>query len=254
MKTTITAVQDKQSNWFSRWFDTSFYHSLYANRNQKEAAAFVDELILELNPDQHATMLDLGCGNGRHARQLAAKGFEVMGMDLAGSSIQEAKRYEKENLHFKRHDMRRPFGINRFDYIFNFFTSFGYFKTKEENDDVIRNIHEALKPGGYLLMDYMNSIYSEKQLVGKEEKEIDGIHYYLTRWTTNTHFYKKIVVDLESSAPFEYIEQVEKFSLADFHALFGKVNLKIEHVFGDYQLNPYESETSSRLIMLVKKL
>jgi SAM-dependent methyltransferase len=247
-------VQQEQTNWFSHWFDTSFYHSLYANRNEKEAAGFVDELVHELAPAAKSVMLDLGCGNGRHARQLAAKGFDVTGIDLAGSSIQEAKRYERENLRFRRLDMRRPFGVSRFDYVFNFFTSFGYFKTAGENLAVIRNIHDALKPGGYLLMDYMNSSYSERRLIREEEKEIDGIRYYLTRWTSTTHFFKKIVIDTGSKTPFEYTEQVEKLDLDNFHALFEQNSLKIEQVFGDYSLNEYDTESSPRLIMLVKKV
>ena len=243
----------QRANWFSQWFDTSFYHSLYANRNEEEARKFVNELLSELNPPPSSRMLDLGCGNGRHARQLASKGYRVLGMDLAGSSIQEAKRYEHDHLYFLRHDMRRPFGVSRFDYIFNFFTSFGYFRTEKENDDVIFNIHEALKPGGYLLMDYMNWIYSEKRMVDKEEKEIDGILYQLTRWTTNSHFFKKIEINTESATPYEYTEQVEKFSLSDFYKLFGKAGLTIEKVYGDYELGSFDSQTSPRMIMVVRR-
>ncbi len=56
--------------WFKSWFDSAYYHKLYAHRSEKEAADFIDELITALQPDQHAAMLDVGCGNGRHCRQI----------------------------------------------------------------------------------------------------------------------------------------------------------------------------------------
>src|SRR5690242_14410194 len=102
--------------WFKSWFDTAYYHKLYAHRSEKEAADCIDELIAELQPPPHAVMLDVGCGNGRHCRQLASKGFNVTGIDLAFSSIRQAKRYETSTLQFFQHDMRELFGSNYYDY------------------------------------------------------------------------------------------------------------------------------------------
>src|SRR5262245_5281593 len=114
-----------QPSWFKSWFDTSFYHQLYANRNESEAASFIDNLLPTLQPAYNAKMLDLGCGAGRHSKYLASKGYHVTGLDLAGSSIQQAKRHNLDNLQFFQHDMREAFGKNYFDYVLNFFTSFG---------------------------------------------------------------------------------------------------------------------------------
>jgi len=166
-------IENKE--WFSRWFDSSFYHKLYADRNDIEAAGFIDQLVKELQPPSLAQMLDLGCGNGRHSKYLASKGFNVTGTDLASSSIREAKRWENPSLRFYRHDMRVPFGRNCFDYVFNFFTSFGYFKTSDEDHKVVSNISASLKPGGILVMDYINSRTAEKKLIPEEKKEVDGI-------------------------------------------------------------------------------
>ncbi len=85
-------------------------------------------------------MLDVACGRGRHSRILASKGFVVTGIDISFDSIAFAKQFENENLDFYQHDMRLPFRVNYFDYAFNFFTSFGYFKTRREHDDAIRTI------------------------------------------------------------------------------------------------------------------
>ncbi len=246
--------KEKKEAWFKEWFDTSFYHQLYANRNETEAAAFVAELIAELQPAPGALMLDLGCGAGRHAKQLASHGFRVTGLDLAQSSINAAIHSRTAGAQFYRHDMRLPFGNARFHYVFNFFTSFGYFKSNLENNKVINNMAMSLKEGGTLVMDYLNVNYAEDHLVYVEKKEIDGIVYDITRWDDTTHFYKKIEVDkVLEEGKFEFTEQVEKLRLEDFDILFKKNGLKLKKVFGDYKLGEYDPEFSPRLIMIAEK-
>src|SRR5580765_1857168 len=137
-----------QQPWFKDWFNSPYYHQLYFKRDVNEAAAFVDKLIDYLKPAPGSTMLDVACGKGRHSIQLAGKGFDVTGIDLSEDSINEALKHETENLHFYRHDMRLPFWINYFNYAFNFFTSFGYFRTRRENDDAIRTIAQSIKSKG----------------------------------------------------------------------------------------------------------
>ena len=245
----------QQSPWFVSWFDSAHYYRLYANRNTTEAAAFIDKLVDTLRPRRGALALDVGCGVGRHSRYLAAKGFRVTGIDLAAGSIQTAKQSERPGLHFLRQDMRVPFGRNWANYVFNFFTSFGYFNNPDDDDKVVSNIFTALKPGGLLVMDYINAAYAEKRLTASEEKDIDGIVYHISRWTDDEHIFKKISIDEELfGRPLEYTEQVRKFSLSDFEYMFGRNGLEVINVFGEYQLNEYDEETSPRIIMIAKKI
>src|SRR5215203_5041601 len=64
--------------WFKTWFDSAYYHKLYQNRNDEEAKEFIDALLTELSPARGSTMLDLGCGAGRHSKYLATKGHAVL--------------------------------------------------------------------------------------------------------------------------------------------------------------------------------
>jgi len=244
-----------ESAWFQRWFNTSFYHQLYANRDQKEAADFIDELVWELNPTPDSRILDLGCGNGRHSKRLLSKGFDVTGIDLASSSIREAKKWETSTLRFYRQDMRMPFGKNSFDYIFNFFTSFGYFKDSFDDQRVVHNISSALKPGGLVVMDYINFPYAERNLKASEIKEIDGVVYHITRWSDDKFIYKRIMIEEHLfGKPLIYTEQIRKFTVEDFDGLFRNSSLHLMRVFGDYKLGEYDRETSPRLILIAKKM
>jgi SAM-dependent methyltransferase len=254
MKNTLELKTINDAAWFRQWFDSVFYHQLYANRSEKEARDFIDVLLYELTPAVNAAMLDLGCGAGRHAKYLASKGFNVTGLDLSASSIRTAKKSESGNLQFATHDMRDPFGKNCFDYVFNFFTSFGYFKDDEENHQVIRNIYQALKPGGLLVLDYLNVGFAEQHLVAEEAKELDGVVYHISRWMDKKFLYKKIVIDNVPASQSEFIEQLVKFDLDDFNYMFERSGLQLEKVYGDYSLNEYDSERSPRMILIGRKV
>ena len=243
------------ANWFSTWFDSPYYHKLYFNRNEKEAADFIHRLLVHLNPVKDSMMLDVACGLGRHSKILANEGFDVTGIDLSTNSIAKARLSETSNLHFFQHDMRLPFWINYFNYAFNFFTSFGYFKSEREHYNAIRTISNSLKPNGVLVMDYLNVHYAEDHLLHTSEKEVDGIIYYLTKWFDETHFYKKVIIEDEQlREPLEFIEKVAKFSLGDFNDMFSFHKLQLQEVFGDYQFNSYHVKKSPRLLMIAKKL
>jgi SAM-dependent methyltransferase len=244
----------EEQPWFKDWFNSPYYHQLYFNRDEKEAAAFIDKLIAHLQPPLHAVMLDVACGKGRHSIHLADKGFDITGIDISKDSIEEALEHENENLHFYLHDMRLPFRVNYFDYAFNFFTSFGYFKTRREHDNAIRTIAQSIKPGGCFVLDYLNVHYSEDHLVHRFEKEIDGVNYFITKWFDETHFYKKIQVEDEAlETPLIFTEKVAKFSLGDFTEMFAYQGLQIQDVFGDYNFGGYDVNKSPRLIMIAKK-
>ena len=240
--------------WFASWFESSHYHKLYANRDDAEAAGLVDELVDRLRPTRGSTLLDLGCGTGRHAKRLASMGFRVTGLDLAAGSISEAKQHEGPGLHFFRHDMRAPFGKNAFDYVFNLFTSFGYFQESSEHLGVVRNMAHSLRPGGKLVLDYMNVPYTEARLKPEEVRQFDGAVYRISRWSGNSHIYKRIAIhDERFKKPREYVERVAKFGLQDFLRMFALHGLRMVAVYGDYHLQRYDALASPRMVLVARK-
>ena len=244
-----------QQPWFKDWFNSPYYHQLYFNRDDREAAVFIDKLISYLKPAPDSTMLDVACGRGRHSIQLAGKGFDVTGIDLSEDSIAEALKHEIDRLHFFQHDMRLPFRVNYFNYAFNFFTSFGYFKTRREHDNATRTIAHSLKTNGLFVMDYLNVHYAEDHLVHQSEQKVDDVNFIITKWYDETHFYKKIIVEDEAlTEPLIYTEKVSKFSLGDLTEMFAYQGMQIQEVFGDYTFSNYDVRKSPRLIMIAKKI
>ncbi|HKH60745.1 MAG TPA: class I SAM-dependent methyltransferase [Flavitalea sp.] len=254
----MTDLDENTSNesiaWFRRWFDSTYYHKLYSHQTDEEAKNFIENLIDDLQPAIGSTMIDVGCGTGRHGKYLAARGFQVTGIDLAFSNIKEAKKSENASLRFYRHDMRTPFGKENFDYVFNFFASFGYFKNESEHTRVVGNMCEALRPGGVLVLDYINHVYAEKNLVAYERREIDAIVYNTTRWADKGHIFKRITIDdQDMPGNLEHTEKIARFDLRHFDEMLLANGLQIKEVYGDYNLSIFEEHDSPRLILVAGK-
>jgi SAM-dependent methyltransferase len=242
------------AEWFASWFGSPHYRRLYAHRDESEASRFVDALLARLRPAAAARVLDLGCGTGRHARRLAAKGYDVTGLDLASESIDLAKAHERRGLHFARHDMRVPFGAEKFDWVFNLFTSFGYFERAEEHLAVLANVTRSLKAGGRLVLDYINVRHAEAHLTRHETIDRDGIRYRISRWLETGHIVKQIAIETDDgTVPPVHVERVARFSLEDFKLMFALQGLKLEQIYGDYGLGAFDLATSPRLILVAAR-
>jgi SAM-dependent methyltransferase len=243
------------SEWFNEWFDTPYYHELYFNRDEAEASAFIDRLLIYLNASPGSTMLDVACGRGRHSLHLASKGFDVTGIDISPSSIDYANAQSVENARFFVHDMRQPFWINYFGFAFNFFTSFGYFRTLREHESALRTIAQSLKKDGTFVIDYLNVHYAEDHFKHSLDSQHESLNFHITKWMDETHFYKKIEVEQDSfTEPMVYTERVSKFSLGDFTEMMAYQGLQVQDVFGDYQLGPYHVRNTPRMIIVAKKV
>ena len=176
-----------KKDWFEDWFDTSYYHLLYQNRDEQEAERFIQNLMNFLNLPSESKLLDLACGKGRHAKFLSEFDHDVMGVDLSPNSIQRAGEFAHEKLRFQTHDMREVLKNEQFDVIFNLFTSFGYFDDESENKRMCDSISQMLVPGGRLLIDFMNATKVIENLVPAETKTIDGITFDITRTCDGKH-------------------------------------------------------------------
>ncbi|MBV9986609.1 MAG: methyltransferase domain-containing protein [Chitinophagaceae bacterium] len=242
-------------SWYRDWFNSHYYHLLYQHRDEEEALQFIDTLIRYLNPPPGSSMVDVACGKGRHSKVLADMGFDVTGIDLSAASIEEAKAFEDDHLHFFQHDMRLPFWINYFQYAFNFFTSFGYFRTRREHDNAIRTIAQSLVSKGLFVIDYLNVHYSEEGLERSSTTTVEDINFHITKWQDEEHFFKQIqVTDEANRTPKHlYTERVAKFSLGDFTDMLAYQDMQVQEVFGDYQLGRYDVRKSPRMIIIARK-
>ncbi len=240
-------------DWYENWFGSQFYKILYQNRDEFEAQEFVENLLGYLSPRPGSTMLDIACGEGRFAKQLAEHGFDVTGIDISNLSIETANAFETDNLRFFVQDMRLPFYINYFDYAFNFFTSFGYFAHDRDHALAARSFAAALKKNGILVIDYLNQEQVIANFVPEEIIKRGSYTFNIKRKVERNHFIKDINFLDAQKKQRHFTESVAAFSLSDFIKMFKSTDMSLVNTFGDYQLNPYHPIDSPRLIMIFKK-
>ena len=240
-------------DWYKNWFGSPFYKILYQNRDEFEAQEFVEHLLEYLQPPRGCTMLDIACGEGRFAKQLTEHGFDVTGIDISHQSIETAKAFETEKLHFFVQDMRLPFYINYFDFAFNFFTSFGYFEHNRDHALAARSFAAALKKNGILVIDYLNSEHVVANFVKEETIQRGSYTFNIKRKLEDNHIVKEISFNDADKKARHYRESVAAFTQSDFIRMFKPTDMSLVSTFGDYQLNPYHPVDSPRLIMVFKK-
>lgn len=140
--------------WWRSYFDEEYlreYEPLFSlERDRREVARLIDVLGLP----EGARVLDVPCGQGRHAHLLAEAGFRVDGVDLSPQLLARAReRGTGPTLEYHRADMRElpATWTSRFDAVVNLFTSFGFFQDPADDERVLAEFARVLQPNGTLI-------------------------------------------------------------------------------------------------------
>ena len=241
----------KSAEWFRTWFDTDYYHLLYLNRDEKEARQFIDALLSFLKPSPGSTFIDIACGKGRHALQLAQSGFDTTGVDLSENSIQIAKESESNKLRFFVHDIRKSFPQPRYDFALNLFTSFGYFDSTIEHETALQNIFNLLNQDGTFVIDYLNTNAIRNESNSSNELVYNDIRFITNKSISGKHIIKSIKV-IDGKEEHFFQEKVMAFGSDELIMLLEKVGFEIKSMHGNYQLDSYDSN-QPRLIIIAQK-
>jgi SAM-dependent methyltransferase len=143
--------------WWDELFGDDFLRTMDrpTDAQIRTEVNFIEE---SLGVQKGGVVLDLACGAGRHAVEMAARGYNVVGYDLSLAMLARAAdeaHERKQKLNFLHGDMRDMGFEEMFDGIYCWSTSFGYFDD-EKNQLVAQRIHRALRSGGMLLLDLAN--------------------------------------------------------------------------------------------------
>ncbi|WP_126427700.1 class I SAM-dependent methyltransferase [Brevibacillus marinus] len=240
------------------WFERSFredYLLVYRHRDEASADQEIANLLDHLPIRKSGRVLDLCCGSGRHSRALARRGYEVVGVDLSPVLLAVAEEKNTyDNLTFFQYDMREIPFVSEFDIVVNLFTSFGYFATDEENNRVVRNMATALKPGGEVVIDYLNPDYVKNHLIPTSEREVSGLTIRERRWIEDGFVKKQIVVrDAEQAEPREYLEQVRLYDAGQMERMLTSAGFHNIQLYGDYDFTAYDRQESPRMIFYARR-
>jgi SAM-dependent methyltransferase len=230
--------------WYKEWFGEE-YLELYSHRDDSEAEAHAEFVEAHLGGDvKPRAVLDLACGAGRHTAALRRRGYRTLGLDL---SLTLLARMRSRGLPRVAGDMRRlPFQAGSFDWVLNFFTSFGYFETERENFRVLEEIVRVLIPGPALA-----------SLEPREIQEREGLRAEIERWYDPAvqRLNKRIAVQSTASTGDHhrtYMESVRLYQPEEVTIGLRWAGLEVDNLYGNFQGDPYERD-SERLILLGHK-
>jgi 2-polyprenyl-3-methyl-5-hydroxy-6-metoxy-1,4-benzoquinol methylase len=149
-----------------KWYEELFEN--YAEKYDNEVftqgtIGECDFIEKEINFNKALTILDIGCGTGRHAIELSKRGYSVTGIDLSESQLKQAKlKASRENMKivFQKQDARNLHFSNEFDLAIMLCEGgFSLMETDEMNFQIMQNAANALKPNGKLIFTTLNGLF-----------------------------------------------------------------------------------------------
>jgi 2-polyprenyl-3-methyl-5-hydroxy-6-metoxy-1,4-benzoquinol methylase len=197
-----------------------------------------------------ASILDFGCGTGRHALELAELGFDVTGIDYLDSLIdrarEEAARREPTRLHFSVADCRDIELGRQFDVVLCLYDVIGTYADEKENARIVANISRHLKPGGVALVSVMNLELTKNRAkhlfsIAKEPNKLLALKpsqtmertgdifdpdYYMLDTETNIVYRKEQFAE-GTALPAELIVRDRRYRMNEIESLCGGAGLEI---------------------------
>lgn len=244
--------------WYASFFDEEYLRiyepGLTAERTEREA----DQIVELLGLPSGSTILDLCCGHGRHAVALAERGYEVTGQDLSEVFLEKARADAAEagvSVRWIHRDMRRVPFEEGFDAVINMFSAFGYLETEAEDQKVLAQVREALRPGGLFLLDTIHQAWLLRNFESRgwhtgtdgvtvlEERELDLL--------TGRNEVTVTLIDTDGARR-EHQHAMRIYSAAELARMVSQAGLTVEAAYGGLDGSELALD-SRRFVLLARK-
>jgi len=248
-------MADEHGDWTVGYFD-----ELYLQLFPFPEAAQTDEeveAVVELLPSPPARILDLACGQGRHAVRLAQRGYDVVGIDTSLKFLRDARRAADElgvAIDLVESDMREIVYDREFDGVVSFFTAWGY-HDDAENQNVLERIARSLRDGGRLVLDiihrdWLMSVYQPKDwltlrdgtdvVVDRQFDAVRGVNVVTHRWPG------------PDGKPNERQHRLRIYTATEIDRMLRRAGLRPTAWYGGPSLEPFK-HTSRRLLVVAER-
>jgi SAM-dependent methyltransferase len=244
------------------WFeDPSFWEAyaplMFDEAKWGEAPGNVDRIERLVGLEPGARILDLCCGVGRHSLEFARRGYSVTGIDITPSYLDAARETAESSgveVEFILGDARRFSRPGSFDLCINLFTSFGYFRTEEEDIALLANCCRSLKPGGNLVLETLGKEIAAKNFIEGESFERSG-------WQVRTEY--SIVGAWEAQTnrwvlekPGQLVDRsfdLRLYSAVEMIDALRKAGFASASIFGNLEGGPYNEKAETLVAVAAAK-
>lgn len=245
------------SDWYADedlWIET--YSYMFPESRVEAGFEEVDKII-DLTRCDSGAALDLCCGPGRHSIPLAVRGFAVTAVDRTPYLLDRARAFadtQQVDVEFVEEDMRRFVRPESFDLALSMLTSFGYFDDPAENQQVLKNVHSNLRPGGVFIVDMMGKEVLARIFLATSCDEMDD---------GTLIFQRRSPVDDWSRMENEWFivkgDKVRSFRLRhwvysgrELREMLGSAGFSTIDIYGDLEGSPYDNN-ARRIVGVARK-
>lgn len=256
---TVVAAESKprRRHWWEEIFNDDYLRT-QRRYTPEQVTAEGNFIEASLGVEKGASVLDVGCGIGRQAVELATRGYEVLGLDLSLAMLSRASENAQNRgakLNFLQSDMLEMEFTELFDAAYCVGSTFGFFDD-DKNADVIQRLHRALKPGGTLLLEVINRDCAAQQHPAMNWYEGDGcvcMEETNFNWFTSRLEGKRTLL-LEDGRQREQKFSMRMYSLHELGKILHNAGFRVIEVSG-HQKTPgaFFGAASMMLIILAQK-
>ncbi len=244
--------------WWANYFDERYLDVFGDSFTAEHTAYETDAIAAFLQLPRGAKILDLACGQGRHAVALAQMGHRVTGLDLSPSLLAHARQAADAagvSVTWLESDMRDLPWQDEFDAVINITSAFGYFPTDEENEAVLRQVAKALKPGGQFLIETMHRDYIVREYQQHDwyETESETLVWVLRLFdaikgrTTVLERYR--TADGDEG---ERYHNIRVFTATELHTMLRRAGLEPTDTWGEWDGEMFTFESTRLIVRAVK--
>lgn len=238
------------------WYRTFFSEDYLRFDRHEDTSDEVSFLQDQASLPSGAKVLDLCCGYGRHAIELARRDCHVTGLDLSRTMLRQARQdavRQGTRVRWAQGDMRALPFRERFDAVFSMFTSFGYFEDENQNFGVLEEVARVLVPGGRFLIETVNRDFLVRYFEPQSWLRPEGMTVLEERtFDPITGRSRVDVTVIEGEREQRYFHSVRLYTFTELQMLMRAAGLTAIDVWGDFEGGSY-GWNAGRMIVLAEK-